>query len=133
ELLLADIRLKYKEYGIKEDPFVIVKADAGTYGMAVMTVKTIDEVRNLNRDARKKMAATKEGKDVTGAIIQEGVYTYETWGPEMATAEPVIYMIDHYVVGGFYRVHGGRSNTENLNAPGSSFKMLAFEESCTHP
>ena len=133
ELLLADIRLKYKEYGVKEEPFVIVKADAGTYGMGVMSVKSPDDVRNLNRDARKKMAATKEGKDVTGAIIQEGVYTYETWGPEMATAEPVIYMIDHYVVGGFYRVHGGRSNTENLNAPGSSFQMLAFEETCTHP
>jgi glutamate--cysteine ligase len=133
ELLLADIRLKYKEYGVAEEPFVIVKADAGTYGMGVMTVRSVDEVRNLNRDARKKMAATKEGKEVTGAIIQEGVYTYETWGPERATAEPVVYMIDHHVVGGFYRVHGGRSNQENLNAPGSSFQMLAFEEPCSHP
>ena len=87
----------------------------------------------MNRDARKKMAATKEGKEVTGAIIQEGVYTYETWGEGRATAEPVVYMIDHHVVGGFYRVHGGRSNTENLNAPGSSFQMLAFEEACNHP
>ena len=133
ELLLADIRAKYREYGVTEDPFVIVKADAGTYGMGVMSVKSVDEVRNLNRDARKKMAATKEGKEVTGAIIQEGVYTYETWGEGRATAEPVVYMIDHHVVGGFYRVHGGRSNTENLNAPGSSFQMLAFEEACNHP
>ncbi len=133
ELLLADIRLKYKEYGIKDEPFVIVKADAGTYGMGVMTVKSPDELRNLNRDARKKMASAKEGKEVTGAIIQEGVYTFETWGKEQATAEPVVYMIDHYVVGGFYRVHGGRSNQENLNAPGSSFQMLAFENPCTHP
>jgi glutamate--cysteine ligase len=133
ELLLADIRAKYKEYGVTEEPFVIVKADAGTYGMGVMTVRSVDDVRNLNRDARKKMAASKEGKEVTGAIIQEGVYTYETLGPERATAEPVIYMIDHHVVGGFYRVHGGRSNQENLNAPGSHFQMLAFEGPCTHP
>jgi glutamate--cysteine ligase len=133
ELLLADIRAKYKDYGIQDEPFVIVKADAGTYGMGVMTVKSVDEVRNLNRDARKKMAVTKEGKETTGAIIQEGVYTYETWGPEQATAEPVIYMIDHHVVGGFYRVHGGRSNQENLNAPGASFQMLAFETPCNHP
>jgi len=133
ELLLADIRAKYKEYGVTDEPFVIVKADAGTYGMGVMTVRSADEVRNLNRDARKKMAATKEGKEVTGAIIQEGVYTQETWGPDRATAEPVVYMIDHYVVGGFYRVHGGRSNQENLNAPGSRFQMLAFEGPCNHP
>ena len=133
ELLLADIRLKYKEYGIQDEPFVIVKADAGTYGMGIMTVKSPDELRNLSRDVRKKMAVTKEGKETTGAIIQEGVYTFETWGDERATAEPVVYMIDHHVVGGFYRVHGGRSNQENLNAPGSSFQMLAFEAACNHP
>ena len=133
ELLLADIRAKYREYGVSQEPFVIVKADAGTYGMGVMTVRNVDEVRQMNRDARKKMAATKEGKEVTGAIIQEGVYTTETWGPDSATAEPVIYMIDHFVVGGFYRVHGGRSNQENLNAPGSRFQMLAFDECCSHP
>jgi glutamate--cysteine ligase len=133
ELLLADIRAKYKEYGVTQEPFVIVKADAGTYGMGVMTVRSADDVRNLNRDARKKMAATKEGKEVTGAIIQEGVYTQETWGPDRATAEPVVYMIDHHVVGGFYRVHGGRSNQENLNAPGSRFQMLAFDGACNHP
>jgi glutamate--cysteine ligase len=133
ELLLADLRAKYKEYGVTQEPFVIVKADAGTYGMGVMTVRSAEDVRQMNRDARKKMAATKEGKEVTGAIIQEGVYTFETWGEEKATAEPVIYMIDHFVVGGFYRVHGGRSNQENLNAPGSRFQMLAFDECCSHP
>jgi glutamate--cysteine ligase len=133
ELLLKDIQAKYQEYGVKDEPFVIVKADAGTYGMGVMTVKSVDEVRNMNRDARKKMAATKEGKDVTGAIIQEGVYTFESWGPEKATAEPVVYMIDNRVVGGFYRVHGGRSNQENLNAPGSRFQPLAFADSGCAP
>src|SRR5882757_1141777 len=132
-LLLEDIEAKYKEYGVKDEPFVIVKADAGTYGMGVMTVKSPDEIRNLNRDARKKMASAKEGKEVTGAIIQEGVYTFERWGEQQATAEPVVYMIDRYVVGGFYRVHGGRSNTENLNAPGAQFRQIAFVEPCTHP
>ena len=133
ELLLEDTRAKYAEYGVTEEPFAIVKADAGTYGMGVMTVRGGEDIRNLNRDARKKMASAKEGKEVTGAIIQEGVYTFERWGEEQATAEPVVYMIDRFVVGGFYRVHGGRSNQENLNAPGSSFKPLAFAESCSHP
>ena len=133
ELLLDGIREKYRQYGVKEQPFAIVKADAGTYGMGVMTVRSADDVRNLNRDARKKMAATKEGREVSGAIIQEGVYTYETWGAEQATAEPVVYMIDHHVVGGFYRVNPSRSNQENLNAPGASFQMLAFDNPCSHP
>ena len=42
------------------------------------------------------------------------------------TAEPVVYMIDRYVVGGFYRVHAERGIDEVLSAPGSSYVPLAF-------
>jgi hypothetical protein len=62
-------------------------------------------------------------------IIQEGVLTNERIND--AVAEPVVYMMDRYVVGGFYRVHAERGVDENLNAPGSSFVPLAFEQS-TH-
>jgi len=48
-------------------------------------------------------------------------------------AEPVVYMIDHFVVGGFYRVNSQRGMDENLNAPGMHFKPLAFESSCSLP
>jgi glutamate--cysteine ligase len=44
-------------------------------------------------------------------------------------AEPVVYMMDRYVVGGFYRVHAERGVDENLNAPGASFVPLAFADS----
>ena len=133
EMLLEDIAAKYREYGIQREPFVFVKADMGTYGMGVMTARSADDVRQLNRKARKHMASAKDGRDVTGAIIQEGVYTCETWGPERATAEPVVYMVDQFVVGGFYRVHASRNAHENLNAPGMRFQMLAFAEACSHP
>ena len=49
EKLLARIRRKYDEYGIDETPFAIVKADAGTYGMGIMTVRDPAEVVGLNR------------------------------------------------------------------------------------
>ena len=42
-----------------------------------------------------------------------------------------VYMMDRYVVGGFYRIHAERGVDENLNAPGASFVPLAFAES-TH-
>jgi glutamate--cysteine ligase len=48
-----------------------------------------------------------------------------------AVAEPVVYMMDRYVVGGFYRIHAERGIDEDLNAPGSSFVPLAFDQS-TH-
>ena len=131
DTLLYRIRAKYKEYGIDEKPFVIVKADAGTYGMGIMTVYDAAEVKSLNRKQRNKMAVVKEGLQVTEVIIQEGVPTFET--VDEGTAEPVVYMIDRYVVGGFYRVNTARGRDENLNAPGMQFKPLSFETGCTLP
>jgi len=131
EALLAQIRIKYLEYGIKEEPYVVVKADAGTYGMGVMTAKSPEEVVGLNRKQRNKMAVVKEGLEVTNVIMQEGVHTYERIAE--AAAEPVVYMMDRYVIGGFYRVHTGRGPDENLNAPGMHFEPLAFEDCCTTP
>ncbi len=129
--ILQKMRLKYAEYGVKSDPFVIVKADAGTYGMGIMTVKDASDITGLNRKQRNKMAVVKEGVAVSDVLVQEGVYTFENINE--AVAEPVVYMIDHSVVGGFYRVHTGRGVDENLNAPGMHFVPLAFDTSCTLP
>ena len=129
--VLNMIRVKYAEYGVKNDPFVIVKADAGTYGMGIMTVKDASEITGLNRKQRNKMAVVKEGMEVSDVLVQEGVYTFEHIND--AVAEPVVYMVDHYVVGGFYRVHTERGIDENLNAPGMFFEPLAFEACCTLP
>ena len=128
DALLTEIARKYGEYGIEREPFVIVKADAGTYGMAIMTVKSAAEVRDLNRKQRAKMSRTKEGQTVTEVLVQEGVYTAETRGDPPASAEPVIYMIGPSVVGGFYRVHTAQGPTENLNTPGMHFEPLACPE-----
>ncbi len=128
DTLLSKIRTKYAEYGLDEKPFAIVKADAGTYGMGIMTVRDASEVTGLNRKQRNKMAVVKEGLQVHSVIIQEGVPTYESI--DEAIAEPVVYMIDRFVVGGFYRVHTARGKDENLNAPGAQFVPLAFESPC---
>jgi glutamate--cysteine ligase len=127
DALLSKVRRKYKEYGINEKPFVVVKADNGTYGMGIMTVRDAKELAEINRRTRNKMSVIKDGQEVSEVIIQEGVPTYERMND--AVAEPVVYMIDRYVVGGFYRVHAERGVDENLNAPGSSFVPLAFDHS----
>lgn len=133
EKLLASIQQKYDEYGINSKPYIFIKADQGTYGMGIMTASSPDDVRQLNRKQRTKMSTSKEGSDTSEVILQEGVPTMETFGDEGATAEPVVYMIDHYVVGGFYRMHGKKNSQENLNSPGASFKPLAFAECCNTP
>jgi glutamate--cysteine ligase len=125
--LFTKIRRKYKDYGINEEPFVVVKADNGTYGMGIMVVRDPKELDALNRRTRNKMSTIKDGQTVSDVIIQEGVLTHEQINA--AVAEPVVYMMDRYVVGGFYRVHADKGIDENLNAPGSSFVPLAFEQS----
>ncbi|APW36290.1 glutamate--cysteine ligase [Rhodoferax koreense] len=131
DALLTKVRRKYKEYGINEKPFVIVKADNGTYGMGIMTVRDVKDLEALNRKSKNKMGVIKDGQTVHDVIIQEGVLTNERMNE--GVAEPVVYMMDRYVVGGFYRVHAERGTDENLNAPGSSFVPLAFAESSHLP
>ncbi len=131
ESLLNRIKRKYKDYGINEKPFVVVKADNGTYGMGIMTVRDVSDLDALNRKSRNKMNVIKDGQTVSDVIIQEGVLTHERINETVA--EPVVYMLDRYVVGGFYRVHAERGVDENLNAPGANFVPLAFEQSAHLP
>lgn len=133
EELFAAIRKKYAEYNIPHQPFLIIKADAGTYGMAVMTVRDPEELKSLNRKQRTRMSSTKGNQPVHKVIIQEGVYTFETWGEEKAVAEPVVYLWGDEVIGGFYRVHKDRGIDENLNAPGMQFQPIAFSHTCHEP
>jgi glutamate--cysteine ligase len=120
EALLVKIKRKYKEYGINERPFVVVKPDAGSSGKGILTVRELRDLDTLEpaQDAEPQVGAM---------IVQEGVPTYERMND--AVAEPVVYMIDRYVVGGFYRVHAERGIDENLSAPGSSYVPLAFAPS----
>lgn len=131
EELLSEIQKKYNQYGISQPPFVVIKADAGTYGMGVIVVHSAEEIRQLNRKKRTGMSTAKGNRPITQVILQEGVYTFETW--QEAAAEPVVYMFGKHVIGGFYRVHTERGVADNLNAPGMKFAPLAFVEACNNP
>jgi glutamate--cysteine ligase len=47
-------------------------------------------------------------------LIQEGVKTIDTIRGNFA--EPVVYAIANYPIGGFYRYHPEKSDAESLNA-----------------
>lgn len=123
--LLTEIEAKYKAYQIPHQPYIVIKADTGTYGMGVMMVQSVDELEHLNRKERTRMSHSKGSQPIRQVLIQEGVHSFETWGPN-AAAEPVIYMIGAHVVGAFYRVHNQRGINENLNAPGMHFEPLHY-------
>ncbi len=126
DTLLAKIKKKYKEYGITDKPFVVVKTNHSSQadkhvGSSVMMLRQSGEL--------------KDHKDIElfsgELVVQEGVLTKERMND--AVAEPVVYMMDRYVVGGFYRVHADRGMDENLCSPGSRYVPLAFAEGTELP
>ena len=127
ETLLAKVKKKYKEYGIKERAFVVVKADNLGGSAGLMSVRDAKDVNALAKKAHSAAGSPFQG--VQELILQEGVLTLERMNA--AVAEPVVYMMDRYVVGGFYRIHAERGIDEDLNAPGSAYVPLAFDQS-TH-
>ena len=131
DALLTKIRRKYKEYGIKEKPFVLIKADNGSHGMGIVTVRDAKDLGDVQLKAQGKASAAGGSQRACDMLVQEGVLTKERMND--AVAEPVVYMMDRYVVGGFYRIHADRGMDENLNVPGSSYVPLAFEQSTRLP
>ena len=126
DTLLAKIKKKYKEYGITDKPFVVVKTNHSSLadkhaGSSVMMLRQSSELKDH------KDIALFSGE----LVVQEGVLTKERMND--AVAEPVVYMMDRYVVGGFYRVHADRGMDENLCSPGSRYVPLAFAEGTELP
>jgi glutamate--cysteine ligase len=126
DTLLAKIKKKYKEYGITDKPFVVVKTNHSSQAdkhtsSSVMMLRQSSELKD------QLDIASFKGE----LIVQEGVLTKERMND--AVAEPVVYMMDRYVVGGFYRVHAGRGMDENLCSPGSRYVPLAFAEGTELP
>lgn len=131
EETLSQIREKYRQHQVDDEPFVVLKADSGTYGMGVLSVRDAGQVFALNRKQRNKMAVGKGGAAVTSVLIQEGISTLDE--AAAAPAEPVVYMVGETVVGGFYRINKTRARHENLNSSGMSFLPLPFATACNPP
>ncbi len=123
--VLDNARRKHEEHGIKDEPYVFVKADSGTYGMGIMTVRSPDEIFEMNKKERNKMNVIKEGAQVSEVIIQEGIPTTDT--VDGAPAEPMVYMIDGVPIGGMWRVNSERDAFNNLNAAGMRFVGMCDE------
>jgi glutamate--cysteine ligase len=94
-----------------------------------MTVRDVKDLPALIERARASDIGLVSGAQEL--ILQEGVLTHERMND--AVAEPVVYMMDRYVVGGFYRIHADRGVDEDLCAPGSAYVPLAFAESTQLP
>ncbi len=126
DAVITKVRRKYKEYGINEKPFVVLKADNASDGQGMLVLRDAKDLDGLAGRLAERMLAAGGGHLPAGIVVQEGVPTMERM--HSAVAEPVVCIIDRYVVGGYYRVHAERSPDEDLCGPGSSYVPLAFAQ-----
>ncbi len=126
DTMLLRLREEYQRRGLQQEPFVFVKNNAGTYGLAVIKVTSGADVKEWSYKSRKKMKAAKGGRDVEEVIIQEGIPSIVQ--ADGIAAEPVIYMIGKELAGGFLRTHAEKSSTESLNSPGAVYTRLCVSD-----
>ena len=131
DAVLAKVRRKYKEYGIKDKPFVVLKADMAGQGAGVVMLRDAKDLDVLQQKVRDLSCGADAAQSIPDILIQEGVPSCERL--DDAVAEPVVVMMDRYVVGGFYHMHAQRDINANLDAPGLSLVPLAFEQSARLP
>ena len=117
--LLEELREKYKEYGISDEPYCYIKADNGTYGIAVWPVFSSTDVLEMNKKERNKMNMLKGSVQTQRVLVQEGIKTVDRIDGKIA--EPMIYMIGGEVVGNLFRVNEARDEKISLNAAGAEF------------
>jgi glutamate--cysteine ligase len=122
EKLLQKISEKYLEYNIKDEPYCYIKADNGTYGMAVWSVSNPQDVIDINKKERNKMNMLKGSTQTSKVMIQEGIITADKINNN--PCEPMIYMINGEVAQNLFRTNDSRDERISLNASGASFYNL---------
>lgn len=120
QTIIDFLKLKYKEYNIPTEPYVIVKPDKGTYGMGILGFSSGDEVLEINKDERKKASVIKEGVENSIVFIQEGIPSIVT-NKAGDVAEITAYLIAASPIGYFLRSNSEKDNTGNLNSKGMYF------------
>jgi len=119
DLMIENIRKKYQEYGVSDEPYCYIKADNGTYGIAVWAVFSGQDVLEINKKERNKMSMLKGSVQNTQVMIQEGIKTLDKIDDKIA--EPMIYLINGKVVGNLFRANEARDEQTSLNSTGAHF------------
>jgi len=127
EKLLRDIQQRYDEYQIKEKPFVFLKSDHGTYGMAMLSFDNAAEIQDINRKEKNKLFKGKSSVVVKDYLLQEGVPTIVKTGDHFA--ENVIMLANNRFIGRFGRVNQQKDARTSLNSTGMYFQQIALDES----
>lgn len=118
--LLRQIQAKYDEYRIQEKPFVFLKSDHGTYGMAMLSFDDAREILEINRKEKNKLFKGKSSVVVKDYLLQEGVPTIVREAEHYS--ETVVMLANNQFIGCFARANEQKDARTSLNSTGMYFK-----------
>ena len=125
-LMFTRLEKEHLSHGLSRKPALFIKNDSGTYGMGIMVINSVEELKTMNRRTKNKMSVGKNKRAIDQVLVQEGIPTQmQTDG---VTSEPVIYMMGEELMGGFIRANSERNDMDNLNSQGMFFKKLCFKD-----
>jgi len=124
--MLDRLKEQYRTHSIDRKPALFIKNDSGTYGMGIMVIHSADELISMNRRTKNKMSMGKGKTQIDQVLVQEGIPTQMV--TEGSTSEPVIYLMNGHLIGGFIRANSERDDLDNLNSQGMFFKKLCFKD-----
>ncbi len=124
--MLKSIKINYVKNKIEAAPYLYLKDDSGTYGIGIETINDASEILSFNKKRRETFKSGKNKKPITSILLQEGIPSSERI--HGMVSEPVVYMINHTAIGGFFRMHEEASDRSSLNRPGMQFSKLCFHE-----
>lgn len=130
--LLRQIQAKYDEYQIQEKPFVFLKSDHGTYGMAMLSFDNAGEILDINRKEKNKLFKGKSSVVVKDYLLQEGVPTIVREAEHFS--ETVVMLANNQFIGCFARANEQKDARTSLNSTGMYFKshsLAATENDAT--
>ena len=127
QILLDQLKYKYKEYGIVQDPYIMAKPDKGTYGMGILRFENAEDVMNINKDDRKKAAIIKDGVSNSTVFLQEGISS-SLYNKNGDISEVTVYMINSAYIGNFLRCNNKKGPEDNLNSNGMYFSKDILSE-----
>jgi glutamate--cysteine ligase len=129
--LLRQIQAKYDEYQITEKPFVFLKSDHGTYGMAMLSFDSAGEIMEINRKEKNKLFKGKSSVVVKDYLLQEGVPTILRVAGHCS--ETVVMLANNQFIGCFARANTQKDARTSLNSTGMYFKPYTLAETENPP
>ena len=120
--LFETLETQYKAHNIDQKPFIFLKANSGSYGMGVVAIESPDDILQLNRKNRNRLAKGKESHIIDTLLLQEGIQSDLQINNQ--TAELCVYFASTHYLGGFYRLNTAKNTRSNLNSSGMSFQKI---------